>query len=101
MGKIQDLPIVEKPREKAERFGIESLKDEELLALIISSGTVGRSSLDIAKEILLDSKNLSSLINKPMIYFYEFKGLKKAKVIKIMAVLEIAKRIKEKELLTR
>ena len=100
MGKIQDLPIVEKPREKAERFGIESLKDEELLALIISSGTVGHSSLDIEKEILLDSKNLSSLIYKPMLYFYDFKGLKRAKVIKIMAVLEIAKRIKEKELLT-
>ena len=70
MSKIQDLPIVEKPREKAERFGIESLKDEELLALIINSGTVGHSSLDIAKDILRDSGNLSSLINKPSMYFY-------------------------------
>lgn len=98
MGKIQDLPIVEKPREKAERFGIESLKDEELLAIIINSGTVGHSSLDIAKDILLDAGNLSSLINKPSLYFNGFKGLKKAKAMKIMAVLEIAKRINEKQL---
>ena len=52
MGKIKDLAIIDKPREKAKRFGIESLKDEELLALIISSGTVGHSSLDIARDLL-------------------------------------------------
>ena len=98
MSKIQDLPSVEKPREKAERFGIESLKDEELLALIINSGTIGHSSLDIAKDVLSDCKNLSSLINKPSMYFYGFKGLKKAKAIKIMAVSEIARRINEKQL---
>ena len=100
MGKIQDLPITEKPREKAERFGIEALKDEDLLALIISSGTVGHSSLDIARDILRDSGNLSSLINKPSVYFYGFKGLKKAKALKILAVTEIAKRINEKQLIT-
>ena len=98
MSKIEDLPIIEKPREKAERFGIESLKDEELLALIINNGTVGHSSLDIAKEILLDCGNLSSLINKPAQYFYGFKGLKKAKALKLLAVNEIAKRINEKQL---
>lgn len=100
MGKIEDLPIVEKPREKAERFGIETLKDEELLAIIINSGTVGHSSLDIAKDILSDAGNLSSLINKPSLYFYGFKGLKKAKAVKILAVSEIAKRINEKQLFT-
>ena len=52
MGKIQDLPSIDKPREKAERFGIDSLKDEELLALIIDFGTVGHSSLDIARDLM-------------------------------------------------
>ena len=33
MGKINDLPLSEKPREKAERFGIEKLKDEEVVEL--------------------------------------------------------------------
>ena len=98
MSKIQDLPIVDKPREKAERFGVETLKDEELLAIIINSGTVGHSSLDIARDILVDSGSLSSLMNKPTLYFYGFKGLKKAKAIKILAVSEIAKRMNEKQL---
>ena len=97
MSKIQDLPIIEKPREKALRFGIETLKDEELLALIIASGTVGSSALDIARHILDDCHNLSGIIDKPLLYFCNFKGLSKAKASKLLAVAEIAKRIKEKQ----
>lgn len=97
MGKIKDLAIIDKPREKAKRFGIESLEDEELLALIISSGTVGHSSLDIARDLLKESPYLSDLLNKSAEYFMSFKGLKMAKVTKLMAALEIAKRINERQ----
>ena len=97
MSKIQDLPNIDKPREKAERFGIDSLKDEELLALIINSGTVGHSSLDIARDLLDDCHYLSELLYKPKQYFYSFKGLKNAKAITLMAVIEIARRVNEKQ----
>ena len=97
MGKIKDLAIIDKPREKAERFGIETLKDEELLALIINSGTVGHSSLDIARDLLKETHYLSELMNKPAAYFSSFKGLKKAKAMKLLAALEIARRINQKQ----
>ena len=97
MGKIKDLPSIDKPREKAERFGIESLKDEELLALIIDFGTVGHSSLDIARDLLDDCHYLNGLLYKPKQYFFSFKGLKTAKALKLMAVVEIARRINEKQ----
>ena len=97
MGKIKDLPKIDKPREKAERFGIETLKDEELLALIIDFGTVGHSSLDIARDLLDDCHYLNELLYKPKQYFLSFKGLKTAKALKLMAVVEIAKRISEKQ----
>ena len=97
MGRIQDLSNIDKPREKALRFGIETLNDEELLALIINSGTVGYSSLDIAREILNDCHYLSELLYKPSEYFTSFKGLKEAKALKLVAALEMAKRINEKQ----
>ena len=97
MGKIKDLPNVDKPREKAERFGIDSLKDEELLALIINSGGVGHSALDIARDLLDDCHYLSELLYKPKQYFFSFKGLKTVKALNIMAVVEIARRINEKQ----
>ena len=101
MSKIQDLPTIDKPREKAERFGIESLKDEELLALIINSGTVGHSSLDIARDLIDDCHYLSELLYKPKQYFLSFKGLKTQKAITLMAVIEIARRINEKQRLIK
>ena len=97
MGRIQDLSNIDKPREKALRFGIETLNDEELLALIINSGTVGYSSLDIAREILNDCHYLSELLYKSSEYFTSFKGLKEAKALKLVAALEMAKRINEKQ----
>ena len=97
MGKIIDLPDIDKPREKAERFGIESLKDDELLALIIDFGTVGHSSLDIARDLLDDCHYLNELLYKPKAYFFSFKGLKTAKAMKLMAAIEIARRISEKQ----
>ena len=97
MGKIQDLSALDKPREKAERFGIETLKDEELLALIINVGTVGHSSLDIARDLLHDVRSLSGLINKPYQFFVSFKGLKAAKALTLAAAIEIARRISERQ----
>ena len=96
MSRINDLSNLDKPREKAERFGVEKLTDEELLALIINVGTVGRSSLDIAKDLLIDSGSLSNLLGKPYQYFQTFKGLKKMKAIRLSSVMEIARRIDEK-----
>lgn len=99
MSRIHDLADIDKPRERAERFGIETLKDEELLALIINSGTVGHSALDIAKEIMEECRYLSGLLNKPIQYFHAFKGMKRANALKLSAVIEIIKRINEKQLI--
>ena len=97
MGKIQDLAVIDKPREKASRFGIEKLTDAELLALIINVGTVGHSSLDIARDLLHDTHSLNNLFSKPYQFFKTFKGLKNVNALKLAAVSEIAKRIIEKE----
>lgn len=96
MSKIDDLPTLDKPREKAARFGIETLSDEELLALIINVGTVGHSSLDIAREVLNDCHTLTALYNKPYQYFHSFKGLKRVNALKLAATIEIARRMNEK-----
>ena len=97
MAKIQDLAFLEKPREKAERFGITKLDDAELIALIINVGTVGHSSLDIARDIMNDVKYLSALIGKPYEYYLSFKGLNKVTALKLTAVFEILKRINERQ----
>ena len=45
---------VERPREKLARRGPEALTDAELLALLLRTGTAGRSALELAEGLLRD-----------------------------------------------
>ena len=92
MSKIKSLPTLERPREKAFHYGVDRLSDHELLAILIGSGTVDSSALDIAYKMLSDHKGLLNLVQKPFSDLVRFKGIGKSKAIKIIAAFEIAKR---------
>ncbi len=51
-GTIQDMPRVERPREKLMRYGPEKLGEEELLAILLRTGIRGKNVLDLAGELL-------------------------------------------------
>lgn len=51
-GTIQDMPRVERPREKMMRYGPEKLGEEELLAILLRTGIRGKNVLDLAGELL-------------------------------------------------
>ena len=81
------------PREKALNFGISSLTNEELLALIIKSGYKDNDVFSLAKALIDKAggfENLLSLNYEELMYI---KGIKEAKASEIMAILEIAKRL--------
>ena len=42
---MTSVPVDDRPREKLARLGVEGLGDNELLALLIGSGTRARSAL--------------------------------------------------------
>lgn len=92
MSKIKDIDLYNRPREKALTNGIKSLDDRELLALIIRCGVKDLSALDIADFLLLEYKSLSNLLSADIHGLMKIKGIKKAKAIEFIAVLELAKR---------
>ena len=49
---IKQLPAHERPREKLMARGPENLSDKELLAVLLRTGRVGKSALDIAGDML-------------------------------------------------
>ena len=49
---IKKLPVLERPYEKAQMYGIENLSNAELLAIIIKTGTKEKTSIELAQEIL-------------------------------------------------
>jgi len=50
--KIKDTPKVDRPREKLAKYGPEFLKDQELLAILLGTGTEGKNVIEIAQQIL-------------------------------------------------
>lgn len=92
MGKIKDLPPYERPREKAERYGLKSLSNQELLALVISSGTKKHSALEIAQMILNDHHGLAEVSRLEFAQFLSYEGVSKAIAAKLSAVFELAHR---------
>jgi DNA repair protein RadC len=91
---IHDLPRDERPREKLLKYGAEKLTDAELLAILIRTGTKGKSAIKIAEEILeRTGGTFKGLAGKDINEITTIPGIKNAKVITIAAALEISRRV--------
>ena len=96
--KMKELPISERPYEKLKMYGPESLKNSELLAIIIKNGTKEKTALDLANEVLKlnfkkDKEDLSFLQDVSISEFMQIKGIGQVKAIQLLAVCELVKRI--------
>lgn len=81
------------PGGKLRELGPASLSEQELLAVLISTGVKGKPAVDIAKDILDEFGSLKGLSGQPLERFLQFKGLSDVKIIRIAAALEVARRV--------
>jgi len=88
---IRDMAIVERPRERLEKLGVEALKDEELLALVIRTGYSGHGAVDIARAALA-CYSLGQLLGLPLSQLQRLRGLGLSKAASLMAGVELARR---------
>ncbi|HMF09010.1 MAG TPA: DNA repair protein RadC [Thermoanaerobaculia bacterium] len=99
--RIQDLPADERPRERLARLGAAALSSEELLALLLGSGTRGQSALDRARQILAAHGGLPGLASLSETELAQEKGIKRARSGAIAAALEIGRRLASEPLAAR
>ncbi len=88
------------PGGKLRELGPKALTNEELLAILISTGTKGKSAEDIAQELLVTHGSFESLSHLPLSELLNIKGLGDVKIIRIAAGLELGRRTAE-EILTK
>ncbi len=89
--KVKDLPLADRPREKFYSYGATNLTDAELLAIILRTGTKGKSVIHIAQTILA-KYSLTELAGKSVDFFTQFSGIGKDKAISLAAVFEVGRR---------
>lgn len=91
--KIKDLPVMERPRERLINYGPENISNEELLAIILKTGTKNKSVKELANEILTTINSLDKLDKININTFKNINGLGKVKTLELMAAIELGKRI--------
>ena len=83
----------DRPREKMERLGAQSLSDAELLAILVGSGSTKEDAVSLMKRLLGDcNNNLNTLGKKTIHDLCQYNGIGPAKAITIMAACELGKR---------
>ena len=100
--RIQDKELVDLPREKFEKYGAGRVSDEELLAILLGSGTKGKNVLSLAKEVLRKVCKVGNE-NITVADLQGIRGLGKVKSQQVAALLALAKRLhtqSKKEVLT-
>ncbi len=90
---IKNWAEEDRPREKLLLKGRRSLTDAELIAILIGSGSVTETAVELSKRILHQYSNDLSVLGKQSVTeLCKFKGIGEAKAIAIIAGLELGRR---------
>ena len=92
MTKIKELPLNDRPIERLINIGAYALSNDELLAIILKTGTKELSSKELALEIL-KNKKLAELVGITYEELIKIKGIGPKKASIILACIEFSKRI--------
>ena len=91
--RIKELPEDERPREKMARHGPASLSDAELLAVFFSTGTRGKSAIELGRELLGRYGSLRNLSRAVSAELECLEGIGPAKASLLAAVFEFGHRL--------
>lgn len=90
---IRDFPREERPRERFIKNGAESLSNQELLAILLRTGTKEESVLQLANRVLTTFNGLRMLKGASIEEITSIKGIGTAKGIHLLAAIEFGRRI--------
>ncbi len=92
--KIKALPPSERPVEKTIVKGADALSNSELLAILLGSGTREKSAISLAEDVLSgNGGGISCLAESSVQELMSINGIGRSKAARIVAAVELGKRI--------
>ena len=85
------------PRERLVQLGAEKLSNQELLAIVLRTGTKKEPVMALSQSILSELDSLAELHDLSLQELQEIHGIGQAKSTELKAMLELAKRIQASE----
>lgn len=95
--KIHDVHEADRPRERLLRQGAKSLSNQELIAILLGTGTKQESVLTVANRVLQNFEKLHNLKFATLEEMTEIKGIGEAKAVLLLAAIELGRRLASKE----
>lgn len=95
--KIKEIPQDERPRERLLCYGVEQLSNEELLAILLKTGTRDMSAKVLGTYILKELGSISALQHTSYQTLAQMKGIGRAKACTVLAAIELGKRVLQKK----
>jgi DNA repair protein RadC len=89
---MKALALNDRPREKLLRLGAAGLGDNELIAIVVGSGSRRGNALALANEILENAGGLHSIPRVSVDDLKRFDGIGAAKAAQILAAIELGRR---------
>ncbi|GEL07134.1 DNA replication and repair protein RadC [Salisediminibacterium halotolerans] len=90
---IKDVPKSERPRERMLNSGPDGCTNQDLLAILLGSGSKTESVLQLAARILQTFDGLKRMKEATIHELMEIHGIGEAKAVQLRAALELGKRI--------
>ena len=90
---FKNIPESDKPRERLYQYGSENLSDEELISIILKTGTKGMSVKEVSLKLLENVGDIKRLKDIGINTLMGINGIGKVKAIEIKAAIELGRRI--------
>ena len=87
------------PRERLAKEGVEALSNQELLAILLRTGTRQASVFEIAQKVLSNLSSLTDLKKMTLQELQSLSGIGRVKAIELQAMIELGHRIHKYETL--
>jgi DNA repair protein RadC len=89
---MKHLAPHDRPREKLERLGPAALGDNELLAVILGSGSREAGALALANTLLARADGLAGLTRTSVLELQQVDGIGRARAAQVLAAVELGRR---------
>lgn len=90
---FKNIPESDKPRERLYQYGSENLSDEELISIILKTGTKGMSVKEVSLKLLESVGDIKRLKDIGINTLIGINGIGRVKAIEIKAAIELGRRI--------
>ncbi|MFD1038623.1 DNA repair protein RadC [Virgibacillus byunsanensis] len=92
---IKDVPKEDRPRERLLKLGSSHLSNQELLAIMLGSGTKEESVMTLSNRLLMHFEGLNLLKDATIEELTAIRGIGTAKGVLVLSAIELGKRMNQ------